>query len=374
SSKLSSAPLPNDPYVAVRQAQLVDTDTESDPEEAPLEVEDSQPLGSRVPFMGKEFEAFDPSSTWIVSSHLSVSTDSTAPLSLDHLLTQVSPTLTPTRALFYRRTAHMTMRAQPVMSPGHSSRVAEAMALSDTAFRKSEGDELGDEDTGEGGEDESSDADDERDGLNDKGHGLVDEDHGLENEGLGLEEEVIPEVSSMQFRLWIRPRTGHTITWVDPKYGSIYTGVLIYPPVAPVQTSSSPEWSFDSLPISPSSLVVPSSLASPVATLIANISVDEDHFPEVGVQVELHRSLLYDHTQHLDALPPTLFVDIDRDVRELYTRLREIRDEIFSQRFRFRSLEHEHERATVTFRVLWRPVLAVKAWGGHVDTRMTYML
>nr|GEX19349.1 hypothetical protein [Tanacetum cinerariifolium] len=348
SSELSSAPLPNDPYVAVRQTHLVNTDTESDPEEAPLEVEDSQPLGSRVPFMGKEFEASDPSSTRIVSSHSLASTDSTAPLSPDHLLTHVSPTPTPTRALFYHRTARMTMRAQPVMSPGHSSRVAEAMALSDTAFRKkyrssyetptpsltlpvrkryrgtsklildtdSEGDELGDDDSGEGGEDESSDADDERNGLNDECHGLVDKDHGLENEDLGLEEEVIPEA--------------HTITWVDPKDGSVYTDVLIYPPVAPIQTPPSLEWSFDSLPISPSSLVVPSSIASPVATLIANILVYKDHFPEVGVQLELHRSLLYDHTQHLDALPPTLFADIDRDVRELYTRLREIRDEIFS--------------------------------------------
>nr|GFD01655.1 hypothetical protein [Tanacetum cinerariifolium] len=30
-----SVPLPDDPYVAVRQAQLVVTDTESEPEEAP---------------------------------------------------------------------------------------------------------------------------------------------------------------------------------------------------------------------------------------------------------------------------------------------------------------------------------------------------
>nr|GFC21668.1 hypothetical protein [Tanacetum cinerariifolium] len=31
-------------------------------------------------------------------------------------------------------------------------------------------------------------------------------------------------------------------------------------------------------------------------------------------------SILQDHTQRLDALPPTLIVDIDKDVRELYTR------------------------------------------------------
>nr|GEZ07236.1 hypothetical protein [Tanacetum cinerariifolium] len=51
-----------------------------------------------------------------------------------------------------------------------------------------------------------------------------------------------------------------------------------------------------------------------------------------------------DHTLGLDAMPPTLFVEIDRDVRELYTRSGSVRD---------------------------RPVHALEAWTGHVDTRMT---
>ncbi|GKE38595.1 hypothetical protein Tco_1462000, partial [Tanacetum coccineum] len=41
-------------------AQLVDTDTESDPDEAPSEAEESQPLGSRVPLISEEFEASKP--------------------------------------------------------------------------------------------------------------------------------------------------------------------------------------------------------------------------------------------------------------------------------------------------------------------------
>ncbi|GKG19742.1 hypothetical protein Tco_0376841, partial [Tanacetum coccineum] len=49
-------PLPDDPYVAVRQAQLVDTDTESDPKEAPSKVEEFLSLGSRVPFRAEGFE------------------------------------------------------------------------------------------------------------------------------------------------------------------------------------------------------------------------------------------------------------------------------------------------------------------------------
>ncbi|GKE31782.1 hypothetical protein Tco_1451104 [Tanacetum coccineum] len=82
-------PLPDDPYVAIRQAR-------SEPEEAPFEAEELQSLGSRVPFMGEEFEAVEPSGTRTDSSHSSASSDSTTPLSPDHPLTYVSPTSTPT--------------------------------------------------------------------------------------------------------------------------------------------------------------------------------------------------------------------------------------------------------------------------------------
>nr|GEY58677.1 hypothetical protein [Tanacetum cinerariifolium] len=117
-------------------------------------------------------------------------------------------------------------------------------------------------------------------------------------------------------------------TWVDPTDGTVYTDIPVYvPPVAPVQTSPSPEWSFGSLPVSPSSLVVPSPVASPVTTPAATISVDEDQFLEVGAQFELHESILYVYIQHLEALPPTLFEGYDRDSRELYTRSGVVRDD-----------------------------------------------
>ncbi|GKD34690.1 hypothetical protein Tco_1250199 [Tanacetum coccineum] len=86
-------PLPDGPCIAVRQTELVDTDAESGPEEAPSEAEESQSLGSRVPLMSEEFEA----------SELS---------------------------------ARMTVRTQPAMSPSHLARVAEAMDLLDLAFCK----------------------------------------------------------------------------------------------------------------------------------------------------------------------------------------------------------------------------------------------
>ncbi|GJZ67832.1 zf-CCHC domain-containing protein [Tanacetum coccineum] len=216
-------------------------------------------------------------------------------------------------------------------------------------------DKLGMEDTKDDDEDESSDADDEREsqGLDDEGHGLDDEDHGLgdesqglEDEGLGLEEEeeavpegqqqavlVVETATSEPIRLGYEAlrrqkegverisafRQPTLVTSVDPEDDRVYTDISAYaPPAAPVQTPPSPKWSLGSLPVSPLSFVVPSPIASPVATPTTTIS-------------------------SLDALPPTLVVDIDWDVRDLYTR------------------------------ALWRLVLALEAWVGHVDTWLVDM-
>ncbi|GJY91693.1 hypothetical protein Tco_0507475 [Tanacetum coccineum] len=144
----------------------------------------------------------------------------------------------------------------------------------------------------------------------------------------------------------------------DSKDGTIYIDVPTYPPPAP----PSPDWTPGSLPIFPShsnvsspvsSPLISLTVPSPVATPTATIPVDEDQFIEVGAQLELYAAILQDHTQRLDSLPPTLFAEIDRDVGE--------------------SLEQEQERAVMTFRALWMPVLALEAWAGHVDTRMTSM-
>ncbi|GKF95000.1 hypothetical protein Tco_0284700, partial [Tanacetum coccineum] len=97
-------------------AQLVDTDTESDPEEAPSEEKESQPLVFRVPLMSEEFEASD-----LYRSSYEIPSPSS------------SPTLLVRKR--YRGTSKLIL---------------------DT---NSEGDELGEEDIKE---DESSDADDER--------------------------------------------------------------------------------------------------------------------------------------------------------------------------------------------------------------------
>ncbi|GKE51510.1 hypothetical protein Tco_1486666 [Tanacetum coccineum] len=91
----------------------------------------------------------------------------------------------------------------------------------------------------------------------------------------------------------------------------LYRIPVYVPLVAPVQTSPSPKWSYSSLPVSPSSPVVPSLVASPVNTPTATISVDEDQFLE----------------------------GYDRDLRELYTS------------------------------AIWTPILALEEWAGQTDTQ-----
>nr|GEU33531.1 hypothetical protein [Tanacetum cinerariifolium] len=233
----------------------------------------------------------------------------------------------------------ITVRTQPAMSPSHSARVAEAMVLSNLAFCKSKGDELGDEDTEE---DESLDADDEKERSDDEGYGLGDEDHGLDDESqITMSDPLELGYEALRRHELVMGEDQVPSTFKVGQSSRIYIDILAYVPLAaPVQTLPSLEWSLGSLPVSPSSPVVPSSIALLVATLTTTISVDKDQFIEVGAKLELYGSILYDHAQRLDVLPPTLVADIDRDVKELYTSL----------------------------------VLVLEAWARHVDTRLVDML
>ncbi|GKB47339.1 hypothetical protein Tco_0898092 [Tanacetum coccineum] len=184
---------------------------------------------------------------------------------------------------------------------------------------------------------ESQGLDDEGQGLDDEGQGLEDEGQGLEDEGPGMEEEeeATPE-GQQQAVLVVDTAMSEPLVL---KYGETKCYALeSTKEIAPY--TYRPRQAL----VSPSSPVVPSPIASPVATLAATILVEEDQFLEVGAQLDLYRSILYDHTQRLDALPHTLFEGYNRDLREL-------------QRYRFRSLEWEQERATVTFSAIWRPIL-----------------
>ncbi|GKE72171.1 hypothetical protein Tco_1534212, partial [Tanacetum coccineum] len=330
-----------------------------------------------TPHSSKESEPIEASKTRIASPHSTTSpSDSTSPLSPDHPLTQTSPTLTPSRAFFYRSTACMAVRTQPTLSLGISARVTEAMTLSPSSFRKRY---RGTSELIEDTEVEGTESKTESEELEDEGPGSDREKAASKDQQQqALTEGSVPStfeegqssrsVPDQQIAYETpTPRLPVRTTWVDPEDDIVYIDIEFdEPPVrASVQTPASPEWSSGSLPVSPASLTIPTPVASPVPTT----SVGEGDFLEIEAQLELHGSRLHDYTECLDAFPPTLFKGYGRDFTELFARLVAVREEIHSQRFKLRSLEQGNEQATITFGALWRPVLAIEAWAGQTDAQ-----
>ncbi|GJV58171.1 hypothetical protein Tco_1459176 [Tanacetum coccineum] len=224
---------------------------------------------------------------------------------------------------------------------------------------------------------EGPDMDDEGYGLDDESRVMDDEGHSIESDGLCIEEEeAVPgdcEVGQVLFLEsaleFGRPervsafRQPTLTIWTDPEDGMIYIDILDYPPPAPpVQTPPSPEWTSGSLSISLSHSDVPSPISSPMIPLTVPSPVatpaaveTKGFLTKLGAQVEMQRGLIRDHVVRLEELPPALFERYNRDIRELFTRSRAVREEIFSQRYQFRSLEYEQERVTMTFGAIWRP-------------------
>nr|GEW12066.1 hypothetical protein [Tanacetum cinerariifolium] len=244
-------PLLEDPYVAIRQAYLVGTDTKSEPFEGEAGTPESPHIVAPPTCHVEESKGFG------TSTARSTSSDFTAPLSPDHPLTHTTPVL----VLILRKTARMAVRVPPVMSPGLSAGMADVATMSDSAFRKrfrssydsspsptlpvrkryrgtpdlilgtdsEEVEESSDSNSesedveGEGptAEDEdpttedeglavrvegpdvddesygldceSHGVDDESHGLDDESYGIDDEGHGIESNRLGLGEEAVPE-------------------------------------------------------------------------------------------------------------------------------------------------------------------------------------
>ncbi|GKC60601.1 hypothetical protein Tco_1088199 [Tanacetum coccineum] len=259
---------------------------------------------------------------------------------------------------------------------------------------------------GLGMDDESYGLDDEGHGRDDGSRGIDDEGHSVESDGLGLEEEEedVPEgqqqaASVVRTTVSVPLGLGYEAlrrqelaleegdvystfevgqgfgsapaltTWTDPEDGMIYIDIPDYPPPAPpVQTPPSPEWTSGLLPISPSHSDVPSPVSSPIIpltipSLVATSTIveAEGFLTKLGAQVKMQGGLIRDHAVRLDELSPALFKRYDRDIGELFARSGAVKEEIFSQRYRFRSLEYEQERVAVTFRAIWRPVLAIEA-------------
>ncbi|GKA23401.1 hypothetical protein Tco_0709363 [Tanacetum coccineum] len=354
-------PLLDDPYVAVRQAHLVDTDTKSGPVEDLREIEahipatvDTKSEPKEAPSETGEFEASEPSDTKITSSHSPASSDSTAPLSPDHPLTQTSPTPTPTRVSFHRRTTRMVVRTQSTLPPGMSARIAEAATLSPSSFYKryrssyeipspsSSSPTLpirkryrGTSELVEDTKDECSDSGTKREGSQDEGPGLEDEGHGSEDKGPGLEEEeeeVAPEgqqqiVPAEDTTVYEPLRLGYRVL----RNSKLVVGEGKIPSMFEVGQSSR------SVPEHEGTEKVSAFRQHTLVTWVdpedGRVYTDIRTYVPPATPVLTSPSLEWSSgsflvspsslvvpTLRLDALPPTLFEGYDRDLRELCTR------------------------------------------------------
>nr|GEW44251.1 hypothetical protein [Tanacetum cinerariifolium] len=171
-------PLPEDPYEAIRQDYLVRTNAESEPFKDPVETEtpESPHIVALPTCHVKESEGLG------TSGARSMSSDSTAPLSLDHPLTHTTPVLVPSLP----RTIRMAVHVSPMMSPRFSVSIEEVAAMLDSTFCKSERDELGDKDDEDEDEEveESLDSDSESEDAEDEGPTAEEEDPAAGDEGL----------------------------------------------------------------------------------------------------------------------------------------------------------------------------------------------
>ncbi|GJR70013.1 hypothetical protein Tco_0016078 [Tanacetum coccineum] len=339
----------------VKQAYSpITKDTESDPGVAPSETDEFQPPSTRSaslssdhtpilpdrtpvsPLTNEEFEASEPSDTRIISPHSTTPSDSTTPLSPNHLLTQTAPTPTPARAFFYRRTARMDRYMSSYETPYSLPALASPQTL---PLRR--GIRLGER------------------RLHLEQHAAPVEDTAADGPlGLGYRAarrralELAEDAAPSTYEIWQSsrsvadqhgsdetptPRLPIRTTWVDPRDGVVYTDIECDIPSVhlPVQSLSSPAyipsslgWSLAPSSKSPASLTVPTLIASPATSS-----------PVASPTIAKHGGSAV------------------------------VRDEIFSQRFRLRSLEQVQERSTVTFTALWRPVLALEASVGQTDTQ-----
>ncbi|GJS30205.1 hypothetical protein Tco_0490825 [Tanacetum coccineum] len=404
-------PLFEDPYEAIRQAYLDGTDTESEPFEDPIDTETPEsPLTVAPPTSLPE--STPPTLVPILcmtarmavrvphamSSGLSASMAKVVAMSESDIRKRFRssyeslPSLSPPDLSLrkrYRGTSEL-VEDSGEDDDEEDEEIEESLdSESVSEDVEDEGPTAEDEDPAAGDkglaarvegpdmDDESHDIDDESHGLDDESRGLDDEGHSVESDGFSLEEEeeTVPgalrrrELALEEDHVYSTFEVGQgsgsapeserpervsasrqptLTTWTDPEDGMVYIDVPPYPPpTPPVQTPPSPEWTS----------------ATPATAKTGGF------LTELGAQVEMHEGLIRDHAVRLEDLSPALFERYDRDIEELFTRSGAVRDEIFSQRYRFRSLAYEQERVVVTFGVIWRPVLALESWAGQTDAQ-----
>ncbi|GJW64356.1 hypothetical protein Tco_0116240 [Tanacetum coccineum] len=302
-------PLPEDPYEAIRQAYLDGTDTESEPFEDPIDTETPEsPLAIAPP----------------------------VPLS-----ESTPPVLVP----ILRRTARMAVRVPHAMSSGLSASLAEVAAMSESALRKRFRSSCesspsvsppdlplrkryhGTSELVEDSEEEDEEIEESMDSYSvsedaeDEGPTAKDEDPTAEDEGLTVfgrralqATPIVGMTMSAPLGLWYGALRCQELALEE---GDVYSDV---PPAPPVQTPPSPEWTS----------------ATPTIVEAGGF------LTELGAQVEIQVGLIRDHAVRLEELSPALFE---------------------------RSLEYEQKRVAVTFRVIWRLVLALKVWAGQMDAQ-----
>ncbi|GKB63503.1 hypothetical protein Tco_0919689 [Tanacetum coccineum] len=373
-------PFPKDPYEAIRQAYLVETETP----ESPHTIASPTPLPDSTPPMSHAEDSVDSDT----SGARSTPSDSTAPLSPDHPLTHASPTLVPILC----RTVRMVVCVSPAMSPGLSTSIAKVAAMSDSAFRKRFRSSYESSPSPSPPdlpswkryrEDEGPTAEDEDPATGDEGLASGEEGPGMRVESLGLGGDAAVPEGQQRAALVVKTAMGEPLglgyealrrweialgegrmpslfepaltTWIDLEDGIAYIDVPAYPPPA-LQTPLSLEWSSGSLLISPAPSIIPLPISSPMIPLTVPLFVaspatteTERFLTELGARVEMQGGLIRDHTIRLGSGA--------------------VRDEIFSQRCQFRSLEHDQERVVVTFRAIWIPVLALESWAGQTDAQ-----
>nr|GEV61950.1 hypothetical protein [Tanacetum cinerariifolium] len=299
------------PYEPISQAYLVGTDTESELFEDLVKTETLElPYVLAPPTCHvEESEGFG------TSGARSTSSDSTAPLLPDHLLTHTTPVLRWKLCLIHR-----SVRGLGLLTIVHHHRPFQSRIGIEVEGPTTEDEDLATGDEGLAARDEGPGMGVESHGLDDESRSLDDEGHTIESDGFGLGKEkailggpgsgFAPEPERSER---VSASRQHTLaTWTDPEDGMVYIDVLAYPsPAPPAQIPPSPEWSSGLFPISPAPSIVPSpmislTVLSPIALVVATstaiIPVDEDQFIE--------------------------------------------------------------ERIAMTFVALWRPVLALEAWAG----------
>nr|GEV81757.1 hypothetical protein [Tanacetum cinerariifolium] len=318
----------------------------------------------------------------------------------------------------------MTVRVPLVMSLGLSAGIAEVAAMSDSAFRKrfrSSYDSspsltfpvrkryrgtseliLGTDSEEDEEVEESSNSNSESEDIEDEGPTAKDEDHAAEDEGLAAWVEGL-DLDDESYGLDDESHgvDGESYGLDDKSRGIDDEGRCIKSDRLGLgEEEAVPKGQQRAVPVVRTAVSEPLGLGYR-ALSCQELALEEDHVystfkvgqgsgsapePERSERVSAFRQpTLTTWTDPEDGMtyidvpvypppaPPVQTPPSPKDVRELYTRSGEVKDEIFSQRYRFRSLEHKQERTAVTFGALWRLVLALKARAGLVDTRMTNM-